>query len=208
MSQVAVQRTAAALGAVTTIVTDFGTATPIGGIIDIFGGGGASTSASGNIITITAGGGLTFHTDSGDANPAANAITVAGGIGCSTTGSGSTITVNVDSVGSTWIVNNNASITLAAGDQFICQANSAISFPASPAIGDTYALMSGSFPQITFSPTATQYIVFNESTITSPNVLTSPVTYNCIKFVCVGLVASFGVDVYQVDSFIGNWNIT
>lgn len=41
-------------GTVTQIDADTGTAVPIGGVINIFGGTGISTSASGNTVTITA----------------------------------------------------------------------------------------------------------------------------------------------------------
>lgn len=77
---------------------DSGSATPSLGIVELLGGTGVSTSASGNTVTFSASAAtpLSFPCNSGTATPAGNALNVLGGTACSTTGSGDTVTVNVD----------------------------------------------------------------------------------------------------------------
>lgn len=79
--------------------TDSGTAIPESNILNIFGGSGINTSASGDTITITAVGfgSLTFSTDSGNASPSSDVINLTGNSsqGVSSSGSGSTVTFTV-----------------------------------------------------------------------------------------------------------------
>lgn len=84
-------------------VTDSGTAIASAHILNVVGGGGATTSGLGNTITITAGATVatTYTANSGSAVPSLNnlnlfgASTVAGTNPVSTTASGSTVTLNV-----------------------------------------------------------------------------------------------------------------
>jgi hypothetical protein len=53
LSQAGLLDVASASGVVTSVVTDSGTAVPVGGVLNILGGPGITTSAAGNTVTIT-----------------------------------------------------------------------------------------------------------------------------------------------------------
>ncbi len=86
-----------------TFTTDSGDATPIGGVINLFGGTSINTSGAGNTVTIdfdvtdSPDIPTSFLTDTGSAVPALNVLTIAGGNGISTSGAGSTVTIDLDS---------------------------------------------------------------------------------------------------------------
>ena len=85
-------------GGATQFPTDSGTANEVGGVLNILGGTGVTTSGSGNTVTITQSSAVadSFPTDSGTAVPSAGALTVHGGANINTSGAGSTVTVNLD----------------------------------------------------------------------------------------------------------------
>ncbi len=77
--------------------TDSGNAVPIANVLEILGGTGITTSASGNTVTIESTGGAgasQFDTDSGSAVPASNIIEILGGTGITTSASGNTVTID------------------------------------------------------------------------------------------------------------------
>jgi len=81
----------------TTFLCDVGSAVPISNTLEVFGGGGASTSGSGNTITITtAGDELTITGDSGGALlPTVGNWNIVGGDNLTTSGAVSTLTVSL-----------------------------------------------------------------------------------------------------------------
>lgn len=88
--------TASTTGAVaTSYVEDTGTAVPVGGILNVKGGTGITTSGSGDTITISATSStpLTFTENTGTATPSGNNINILGTNGLTTSGSGSTVTI-------------------------------------------------------------------------------------------------------------------
>lgn len=93
-----------AFGGADSFPTDSGTATPLAGVLNIFGGTGIETSGSGNTVTITTTGDVAqiFHTDVGDAIPAANILNVLGGSNMNTAA--------VPDLGNNLIINLNTSI--------------------------------------------------------------------------------------------------
>jgi hypothetical protein len=88
-------------------VTNSGTATAIGHVVDVFGGTGVTTSGAGNVITITntSSASITFDADSGTAAPAAGIITLAGSGSITTIAAGSTVTTEL-----TGLTNHNVLI--------------------------------------------------------------------------------------------------
>lgn len=85
-------------GGATQFVTDSGTANEAGGVLNVLGGIGISTTGTGNTVTISGSGDVatSFPTDSGTATPSAGALTVHGGSNINTSGSLSTVTVDLD----------------------------------------------------------------------------------------------------------------
>lgn len=83
----------------TSYSTNSGTATPSGGVLNIDGGTGISTTGSGNTVTINALSSvpLLFTANSGTATPSTNNLNVVGGTGITTSGSGSTLTISSSS---------------------------------------------------------------------------------------------------------------
>ncbi len=78
---------------------DTGFAVPIGNVLEIVGGTNVTTTATGNVVTINAGGSVatTFTGDSGTATPSGNNINLLGGSnGIDTVASGATVTFNFD----------------------------------------------------------------------------------------------------------------
>lgn len=77
-------------------MTDSGTATPVGGVIQVGGSTYISTEGSGNAITISVTDAVvgSVATDSGTVTPTSNSFTIAGGTGISTSGSGDTVTID------------------------------------------------------------------------------------------------------------------
>lgn len=79
-----------------TLSGDTGTAAPIAGNIQIAGGTGVTTAASGGVVTITAtGADNTFSADSGTAVPSAGVLQLNGGNGILTSASGNLVTFTV-----------------------------------------------------------------------------------------------------------------
>lgn len=79
---------------------DSGQATPNGsGIVNVLGGNGLSSIASGNTITfdVDASIATSYVTDSGSAIASGNILNVLGGVGLTSTGSGNNLTINLDS---------------------------------------------------------------------------------------------------------------
>lgn len=91
-------------GGANSFPTDSGTATPLAGVLNIFGGTGIETAGSGNTVTITTTGDVAqiFHTDVGDAIPSANILNVLGGSNMNTAA--------VPDLGNNLIINLNTSI--------------------------------------------------------------------------------------------------
>lgn len=101
MSQAGTFGTGGGAGGDISIVTDSGTATSIGGFINLLTSGASVDSAgSGDTVTITVtgggGGDLSFVTDSGTATSVASSIGIIGGTGISTSGSGANVTFNLE----------------------------------------------------------------------------------------------------------------
>ena len=98
MSQVGPTGSSGSIGPTvpTSFLTDSGTAVPAANVLKILGSSGATTSGSGNTVTVTAGGSITFNADSGSATPSAGAISIVGtsaqGISSSATASTLTLT--------------------------------------------------------------------------------------------------------------------
>jgi len=99
----------------TSFLTDAGTAIPLANQIEVLGSGGATTSALGNVITVTvaASSSTTFSGNSGSATPAANnlnilgSIVAAGSSPISTSGAVDTLTINVQKAQATLLSNSS-----------------------------------------------------------------------------------------------------
>ena len=96
-------------------VANIGSAAPVGGVLNIVGGTGITTSASGNTLTITntQTSTLTFQTAGGNAVSSAGAITFTGAGGLSFSGAGSTVTGTLSAIPNASLA--NSSITINAG---------------------------------------------------------------------------------------------
>jgi hypothetical protein len=81
----------------TSYVEDTGSAAPTGGVLNVVGGTGVTTSGAGNTITITAGAEVptTFVENTGSATPSVNTLNVVGTGSITTSGAGSTITIEL-----------------------------------------------------------------------------------------------------------------
>jgi len=79
-------------------VTDAGTAIPVGGVLNVLGTAGITTTGAGNTVTVTNDGtiAVSYVTDAGTAIPALGILDVSGGLNIYTAGAGNTVTINLD----------------------------------------------------------------------------------------------------------------
>lgn len=109
-----------AIGVVTSINGNSGTATPSSGVVTISGSGVISTSGSSATLTVTSSAANVIHSGSGDATASSNAFTVTGTGPISTSATGSTVTIattaaNSFATGSGTATASSNSITIAGG---------------------------------------------------------------------------------------------
>lgn len=105
-------------GGASSFVTNMGTATPVAGVIDIVGGVGIMTSATGNTVTITntaVASNLTFDTDSTPATSSGNAITFHGVGGLLFSGTGATVTGTLAAIPNASLANSSVTVTAGTG---------------------------------------------------------------------------------------------
>lgn len=105
---------------------DAGSAVPVGGILNIVGAGGTTTSAAGNTVTVTSGPTIPtqFDADAGSATPALNILQVFGGTGITTSAAGNTVTIDVDATVATTYTCDAGSATPAANNLNVIGAGS------------------------------------------------------------------------------------
>lgn len=98
-------------------VANIGSAAPSGGILNIVGGPGITTSASGNTLTITntQTSTLTFQTAGGNAVSSAGAITFTGAGGLAFSGAGSTVTGTLSAIPNASLANSAVTINVSNG---------------------------------------------------------------------------------------------
>jgi len=98
-------------------VANIGSAAPSGGILNIVGGTGITTSATGNTITITntQTSTLTFQTAGGNAVSSAGAITFTGAGGLAFSGAGSTVTGTLSAIPNASLANSAVIINVSNG---------------------------------------------------------------------------------------------
>jgi hypothetical protein len=98
-------------------VANIGSAAPSGGILNIVGGTGITTSATGNTITITntQTSTLTFQTAGGNAVSSAGAITFTGAGGLAFSGAGSTVTGTLSAIPNASLANSAVTINVSNG---------------------------------------------------------------------------------------------
>lgn len=120
--------------------TDAGTAIPVGGVLNILGAGGTTTSAAGNTVTVTSGPTIatTYTEDAGTATPALNNLNIFGTGGITTSGAGDTVTVTTDGTIATQYDADSGSATPAGGILNIIGAGSTVTSAA----GDTVTISS------------------------------------------------------------------
>lgn len=162
-------------GSNTNYVCNTGAATPSSNTLNVLGSGGATTSGSGDTVTIDAGGGsaLTFDADSGSAVPSGGVIIMAGGSNINTSASGYTVVINL---------NDNVSIS---GDMSI----------GGTLVVDGTATFGGT---VTFESTITidaSLIINGNITVTGTSTFNGPAVFNgTVK------IPAFGEGVVQSDS--------
>lgn len=178
--------------------TDAGTATPAGGVLNIVGAGGTTTSGAGNTVTVTSGPTIptSFVTDAGTATPAANILNVLGGTSISTAGAGDTITIDADADIATTYTCDAGSATPAANNLNVVGGGSTTTTGA----GDTITITSTggglSWNEITaVGPTAMSVNMGYVANFTSRVQLTLPLT------------ATFGSVIWIVGKGSGGWQI-
>ena len=95
-----------------------GTAAPIGGVLNIVGGAGITTSATLNTVTITntQTSTLTFQTAGGNAVSSAGAITFTGAGGLQFSGTLSTVTGTLSAIPNASLANSSITVTAGTGD--------------------------------------------------------------------------------------------
>lgn len=106
---------------------DSGSAIASGGILNVIGAGGISTTGAGDTITITAGPtvGTFYFTDAGTAVPSLNTLNILGGTGVSTTGVGATVTINAETTVATTYTCDTGTATPSANNLNVVGAGSA-----------------------------------------------------------------------------------
>lgn len=131
--------TASTGGSVATTYTgDSGTAVPSAGNLNILGGTGCSTTASGSTVTVNVDATVatSYVTNSGTATPAANVLNVLGSGAVTTSGSGSTITITSSGGVVSW-TDKNISFAAASNHGYFIIATVTATLPAAPSNGDT-----------------------------------------------------------------------
>lgn len=181
-----------------TYTTDAGNAFPAGGVLNILGTGGTTTSGAGNTVTVTSGPTIptSFVTDAGTATPAANSLNVLGGTSIDTAGAGATITIN------------------ASGDlanTYTCDAGSAT--PAANnlnVVGSGSTTTSGAGSTITILSTGGG-LSWNEITVVGPTAMAVNMGYVANFTSRVELLlpdtAAFGSVIEIVGKGSGGWQI-
>ena len=99
-------------------VANIGSAAPVGGVLNIVGGAGITTTATGNTVTITntdAISTLAFKTSSGNATSSAGAITFTGTGGLQFSGAGSTVTGILSAIPNASLANSSIMINAGTG---------------------------------------------------------------------------------------------
>jgi hypothetical protein len=101
----------------TSFVANVGTAIPAANVLDILGGAGITTSASGNTVTITSSdiASITFNTSSGSATTSGGAITFTGAGGLAFSGAGSTVTGTLAAIPNASLANSSVTVTAGTG---------------------------------------------------------------------------------------------
>ena len=184
----------------TTFNTDSGSAVPLSNTLEVLGGTGASTSASGNTITIDVSGtsSLTFPTDSGTATPAANALSIVGTGGITTSGSGATVTVDGSAFqGFTWSVVTAATQAISAFNGYAGNRGTNITYtlPATASVGDRFRITNFGVGLPVILQNALQSINFTSSstTVGVTGSLTGISKFASIELVCVEENLQFNV---------------
>jgi hypothetical protein len=184
----------------TTFNADVGSAIPLTNILEIIGGVGVDTTASGNTVVINASTttSLSFTTDAGVANPVADNINVVGTGGITTSGAGSTVTIDGSAFQSfTWTVITGAAQALSVLNGYIGNRGTGISYtlPATANVGDRIRITNIGVGLPTILQNALQSINFT-STSTTVGVGGSLVgisKFASIELVCVEANLQFNV---------------
>jgi len=192
----------------TTFNADVGSAIPLTNVLEIIGGVGVDTTASGNTVVINASTttSLSFTTDAGVANPVANNIDVVGTGGITTSGAGNTVTIDGSAFQTfNWTVVTGAAQALSMANGYIGNRGTDITYtlPAVAAVGSIIRILNIGIGKTIIAQNALQSInlVASTTTVGIGGSLSAVERFDEIELVCTVANTLFNARVN------GNWTI-